>query len=156
MGYIIVVGGPGSEIEKRLKGAKEIAKEDDIILAVGGFGESLEKILDKNYLHPNEKTVDTIDDALVAKEYIQLDDEVIVVTSNYHIKRTQKIFEKVLNKKVKTYSVDVPYTVKHKFSELIKTVWCYLILMYSPTREKYHEVRRILSPIINKVKNKYL
>ncbi len=155
MRYIVVINGPEEENKYRLKAAREVAKGRDTILAIRFDDESLDEILkDKKYISPKEKPIDTIDDALIAKNYVGRDD-VVLVTSKYHMRRAKKIFEKVLNREIKAHPAEFGYNPKRGLSETIKYLWDNLILFYKPNRDKYLEVHKILLPIIGKIK-KYL
>jgi uncharacterized SAM-binding protein YcdF (DUF218 family) len=119
---LIVLGAPNSskgilsDISKsRLDYCKSIFKEGDLVLCTGGWGEQFNKsskahaLYAQNYLISkglNKKDFldialsnNTVDDAVKIKPIISKLKKVnvTIITSDYHLKRVQLIFNEILN-----------------------------------------------------------
>jgi hypothetical protein len=136
---IIILGSPNSQKGRLSKIAIGRAKkcieifniENDLILCTGGFGihfntspkphaEYLKRYLMKNGISricflPFANSSNTVEDATKAKE-ILLENSVIkitIITTLYHLKRVQLIFNEILSEFDKTY-YGVPNTMSEK------------------------------------------
>ena len=126
---IIILGSPNSSkgrlsriaIGRARKCLEIFNSETDMILCTGGFGKHfntsekphanhLKRFLIKNgitenYFLPYANSSNTVQDATKAKE-ILLENEVKkvkIITTNYHLKRVQLIFDEILSEFEKTY-----------------------------------------------------
>jgi vancomycin permeability regulator SanA len=136
---IIILGSPNSQKGRLSKIAIGRAKkcieifnsEKDLILCTGGFGihfntspkphaEHLKRYLIKNGIFeicflPFANSSNTVEDATKAKEILLENGgrKVTIITTNYHLKRVQLIFDEILSEFEKTYH-GVPNTMSVK------------------------------------------
>jgi uncharacterized SAM-binding protein YcdF (DUF218 family) len=130
---IIILGSPNSPNGRLSKIAIGRAKkcleifnpEKDMILCTGGFGfhfnispkphaDYLQRYLmkngiSKNYFLPFANSSNTVEDATKAKEILvkNITEKVIIITTDYHLKRVQLIFDEIMINFRKTY-IGVP------------------------------------------------
>lgn len=136
---IIILGSPNSAKGRlgkiavgRVKKCIEIFdSENDLILCTGGFGlhfnvtstphaEYLKRYLIKNgipssHFLPLAASSNTVQDATIAKEILLKNDinKITIITTEYHLKRVQLIFDEILAKFNKTY-LPVPNNISKK------------------------------------------
>lgn len=136
---IIILGSPNSAKGRlgkiavgRVKKCIEIFdSENDLILCTGGFGlhfnvtstphaEYLKRYLIKNgipssHFLPLAPSSNTVQDATIAKEILLKNDinKITIITTEYHLKRVQLIFDEILSKFNKTY-LPVPNNISKK------------------------------------------
>ena len=136
---IIVLGSPNSEKGRlskiaigRVKKCLEIFNpETDMILCTGGFGlhfnitsiphaEYLKRYLIKKgisetYFLPFANSSNTVEDATKSKEILLTENfkKITIITTEYHFKRVQLIFDEILSDFEKTY-LNVPNNMSIK------------------------------------------
>ena len=143
---IIVLGSPNSAKGRLGKIAVERAKkcleifnsETDLILCTGGFGlhfnktstphaEYLKRYLIKNKIPktcflPFANSSNTVQDATKSKEILLENNiqKITIITTEYHLKRVQLIFDEVLSQFDKTY-LPVPNNISKKSLKKFET-----------------------------------
>ena len=157
--YIIVVNGPRKENEARLRAAREVYNPSDLIVANIFPEDMLEEILDgTNYINVNERPTDTIDNALITRDYItkhgDLDEEIVVVTSDYHLPRTEYVFSKIFDKEVEGVGAKVEVPSFYKLFEIPQLLLNKLMLMYNPSKEEYHRWTQLVGKLKGKIRGK--
>ncbi len=136
---IIILGSPNSQkgrlskiaIGRANKCLEIFDSQTDMILCTGGFGihfntsekphaEYLKQYLMKNGIPENyflsfANSSNTVQDATKAKEILRKNevDKVKIITTNYHLKRVQLIFDEILSEFEKTY-FEVPDNMSTK------------------------------------------
>ena len=147
--YILSINGSQLDDPARLKKVKKLYQEGDVVL-LNKFDQSLvDEIFGRDYNVFNipEGTHDTLHSALIMKSYIQNPDEILLVTSNYHLKRSKTIFEKVLGKEVQAIPAEINVPSYFYVMERLQELLARFVLAYRPSKEEYERLLEVKGPI---------
>lgn len=155
MKNIVVIDGPAKDNIPRLQKVLEIYEEGDKIVTSRFSKAYLTLFLGKNYENVKEKPADTIDNAFCVKPYLDPEEEVVLVTSDYHMKRASGIFEKVLGREVTEAPAEVETPEHYRLFEPLQRAGSGFILMFNPTKEQYKRLAGLTYNITSKLREHF-
>ncbi|MEF3254028.1 MAG: YdcF family protein [Deferribacterales bacterium] len=128
-------GEIGDDPAKRLLKAYEIHKREAAPMVLSG-GRVSEKLpieadimrniliglgVDKNKIDVDNESKDTLENAKYVAKIIGLDKKIILVTSAYHMKRSEMLFKKVGFKNLCTEAADFKFDGNYTFYDILPT-----------------------------------
>ncbi len=152
--YILSINGSALDDRARLEKVREVYQDGDKIL-LNKFDEGLvREVFGDGYDVYNipEGTHDTLHSALIIKshiEYLEDPKEIILVTSEYHLRRCKIIFEKVFGREVEAVPAEVDVPSYFYVMEGLQSILARVALMYHPSKEEYERLLEVKSKLFN-------